>query len=302
MKNKEKIKKDHPHHFITVCTCVMLVLSAGSFTAKELLSRQKNEKTGFTAEYSHDTSVSYTVTAASPGLNIGARQAIKATSGEGFARFTVEITDIDGVSFTEKLADLQNQLEEVKKYTDPETPSYIAFRQEYHSLLNQYNLICTKYQIAYETLYKATDTSVAEGDALYTAEELEAAKTDGLLTSPGGDGFAESYDEETPYIRTYTYTEPLKAGEECLLFTNIIVPSNWQNQTVDVVQYTENEDHSFTEATVQVSCSEVIGDGFTVNVSAEAVDANGLTSYAAAFSSAQSPNTETALADSSSSI
>ncbi|MGN0632589.1 MAG: hypothetical protein ACI4JW_01830 [Oscillospiraceae bacterium] len=287
---------------LTAMTVFFLALSAAAIWAEHYLSKteQSPEKADFCASYIHSDG-SVEAENIKDGATFAAAQAVKIDSGEGYVRFRVEIADSDGTPLAERISEKQQELEELKGWLDPESPSYAAFLEGYHKLMTECNMLSAKGSLALETLVRDESFKTEQDggelsvvcenlseNVLYQTAQLDVFRNYEKITTVGQNtDFVEEHDPDNPFVRTYTFKDRLGEGESCVLFTNIVIPSDWKDSTSEVLIYQQDDNGNFMELNAQISDLEIIGDGFTVRVSAEAVDAEGSKSAQAAFAKAE---------------
>jgi flagellar basal body-associated protein FliL len=304
-----------------VLTVIFLVLSAAAIGAKIYLVKQReNQKSqmivpeAVIVQENRDDE-------ASSGLSVGANiiqdPTVLVTQGTAFLRFNVELQDSDGTPFYQKLQDKQQEIEDFQNELNPDSPSYISFVERYHSMLNEYNLLYAKGLLVYETLYRDLDyVYVGKSDNpseltpnLPTSQKFSTFRLENLLTDgkiealsdedgESGSDFTRISDDENPFSCRFVYNKKLSAGESCTLFTNVVVPTDWEQTETEVTIYTENEDNTFSVATQGVNNMEIIGDGFIVKISAEIVDASDYKSAIQAFAATEYTSAVTELSSS----
>ncbi len=298
-----------------VLTLIFLLLSAAAFMARYIIS----------IYIPHDKTLEYVPSAAvisedncnepsdklTAGSNILRDPTVTIRQGRAFVRFNVEIYDSSGVPFQERLDKQQQAIDDYKEKIDPELPSYMAFMEAYHDLKSDYNKLYAKGTLAISTICRDSKYNPERAETLsipstiaFTADQLEHISETGDISfiadeDAGGD-FIQLYDENDPFSRQYIYKYPLTENESCTLFTNIIIPSDWDTEQTELLVYQKNQEtETFEELTLGFTNMSLIGDGFTVKVSADIVDAADFDNPLAAFNTAESLNAVTELSDSS---
>lgn len=285
-----------------VLTVILLLLSAAAFGAKRYLSKKReSEKPVMTVP---EAVMTENGGGDSSGLTAGANilrdPAVVMKKGTAYVRFTVTLADSDGTPFTEKLEQKLDEIENFREDLDPESPSYQSFLEAYHTMLNEYELLYAKGLLAFRSLCRDEDYSAEEqstpnlpADGNFTTQTLEKLSDDGKISmlptvseDNGGD-FILICGEDDLFTRQYLYKEAVSEGDICPLFTNIVIPSNWETAETAVSLYRKNDDGSFDEQMLGVNNMEIIGDGFRITVSAEMIDAANFSDPVEAFESAE---------------
>lgn len=298
-----------------VLTLIFLLLSAAAFSAKYFISvclpHEKPAKYIPSAAVISENTSDKTTEKLTAGANIVRDPTVTVSRGRAFVRFNVEVYDSSGVSFKERLDKQQEAIDSYKEKIDPELPSYIAFMEAYHDLKSDYNKIYAKGTLAISTICRDSKYDPERAETLsipstiaFTSDQLKHISETGDISfiadeDACGD-FIQLYDENDPFSRQYIYKYPLTENESCTLFTNIIIPSDWDTEQTELLVYQKNQEtDTFEELTLGFTNMSLIGDGFTVKVSADIVDAADFDNPLAAFNTAESLNAVTELSDSS---
>ncbi len=264
----DKIKRIPP---LTVLTAELLLISAGAFIAAGALSRGADnaDKSGTLPEIKAELvdSESYAASALTGSGSIDRIRAVKITDGEGYVRFNVELLDSDGVPLSEKLKQKQADIEVFKSYlTDPDMPSYEAFNDAYHEMMNDQRLLQLKAGTALAAFCDA------EGSPLPDSGEML------------------KFDSEDGCSCTLVCRRKLSAGDTAELYSRISVPDQ---EAVDTGYdaYIKNDDNSYRTETLDAGVMELLGTGFGIHVTAEVISSDGSDTAYTAFLRADEDNT-----------
>lgn len=302
-------KKNNKKRLLTALTLLLLFFSGAAIGAKSALSQeQKDDKPDMTIpEAVLVNSGGSNADVLSAGSNVELSSSVKMDKGEAYVRFTVEIQDADGISLSQKLSEKQEEIEQYKDMLDPQSASYQAFLENYYALINEYNQIYTKGQLAFSAICR--DTSNREGNLLETDERIssgdisELAQTGelALLSEADPNGlFIEDAEKSDGCTRTYICTQAVSEGEEISLFTNVVIPSDWDITSTQTEQFTENDDGSFTQNLSEINNMQLLGSGFKISVSAEIIDACSADDAQTAFACAETAEKTQAVSEFSS--
>lgn len=318
MKNKNGKK------LMMVLTVILVLLSAAAFGARYYLTKQREkQKPDMTvpeAVIVQDNGKAAAASGLTAGANIVQDPTVLVEKGTAFVRFNVELSDSDGIPFSEKLAQKSREIEDFRNSLDPGSPSYQSFVEAYHIMLNEYNMLYAKGMLAFESLCRDEDYSYSENtedissltpniptDRRFSENGLGDLAEEGKITfltdedlgMSGDTDFVQIYDEENPFSRQYLYKNKVGAGESCPLFTNIIIPSDWDIMETEMTVYQKNDDNSFSELTQGVNNMQILGDGFSVRISAEIVTATDFDDPISAFEAAEETSAVTEVSSSS---
>lgn len=317
------MKKKKGKKLMMILTVVLLLLSAAAFGAKHYLAklreRQKPDMTVPEAVIVQDNGKGAAASGLTAGANIVQDPTVLVEKGTAFVRFNVELADSDGVPFSEKLEQKSREIEDFKNNLDPESPSYQSFVEAYHLMLNEYNMLYAKGMLAFGSLCRDEDYSYYENTEYaseltpnipsgrrFSENGLGELAEEGKITfltdedpeMSGDTDFVQIYDEENPFSRQYLYKNKVAAGESCSLFTNIIIPSDWDISETEMTVYRKNDDNSFSELTQGVNNMQILGEGFSVTISAEIVTAADFDDPISAFEAAEDVSAVTEISSS----
>lgn len=259
-KSKNKVRQ-------SVLIAELLLLSAGTFAATKYLQRTeltaaangKARGSEFAAEMI--SAEVGGVSALTSGGCIERLRGVTVTSGEGYVRFNVTLLDSDGVPLSEKLAQKREDIEVFKEYTkDPEMPSFEAFNDEYYNLQNEYDLLKLKADAALAAF------TLSRGGSAFDSDEYVCVKSD--------DGCS----------CTLLCKEKLCEGETAELYGRISLPEKY---SAEYDNFVKNEDNSYRVENFTADAEQLLGSGFGIRVSCDAVSAEGAENVYAAFEIAQ---------------
>lgn len=297
MAKKPKGKK----RLLTALTLILLLLSGAALGAKAALAgeraKQKSQMTAPEAKIVQSGQPEQTAAGITAGSNVPLAPAVKIEKGTAYVRFTVELQDADGVPFSQKLSEKQQEIDQYEAMLDPDSPSYLAFMETYHSLKNEYNQLAAKGELAFSALCRDNSEgaqALAENNGRLSASELDELSQTGSVTqlsqteSGGAEDspFTASENEKEPFKRNYTFKKAAAEGEEISLFTNVVIPADWDITTTSADHFTENDDGTFTEDVCEINNLELLGEGFKLSVSAQIVDARAADTAEQAFENA----------------
>ena len=279
---------------LAIYTATLILLSLAAIALRFYLEKREEEQKSDMTVPAAAVTVSDGEEIDADGLSAGSTllksYGIEVTSGECFVRFTVQMLGSDGSSFNDKLEAKLEEIDEYEAMLDPDSASYLAFLQAYYSLQNEYFQLEAKAQLCFDTLCLELNQGEITESFSYSSSLLETLESQGKITfanSDEGSLFYKEYDEESPFTRTYYYSQRLSAGDTALLFSSIIIPKDWDTLTCELTYFQGYEDNTFQEETKEFTYIELLDEGFSINVSAEIVDADDFDSPLAAFNSAQ---------------
>jgi hypothetical protein len=174
-------------------------------------------------------------------------------------RFNVQLLDSDGTPLSEKLKQKESDIEVFKNYTiDPDMPSYEAFNDEYHNLMNEYRQM-----------------------------QLKASTALAAFCDDGGSPFCNSedmlrIDSQDGCSCMMICRRKLSAGDTAQLYSSISVPADDSVDTQYEV-YLKNEDNSYRSEMLDAGVYDLLGTGFGIHVTAEAIPSDGSDTAYTAF-------------------
>lgn len=285
--------------FSVVFAAVFILCSAASFFLIKYLENLENESekqttlivktsSGTDEEvFSVDTQDGFDL---AQGFTAASEPLISVEEGECFARFTVTLSDSDGTAFSDELDEIQKNAKEYKSYLDDEDlASYEAFSEAYYDELNDYIMTEAKCKLIFSLFCRGngmlqTDETYGYEELLEMAEDGDIAYISGMDSSLCGElELMQITYSDMSYKRQYILKESLCAGESFSLFTNIVVPNDWNDYEMNIMLYEKNSEGEFGLVAQQINCLELLGEGFGVSVETEVVEAEDFTNPLAAF-------------------
>lgn len=256
----DRIKRIPP---LTILTAELLLLSAGAFgTAHYMKTRRETpakEQSAPKISAEVVNSAKYAATALTEEGSIDRVRAVMITEGEGYVRFNIQLLDSDGTPLSDELKQKQADIEVFKTYTtDPDMPSYEAFNDEYHNLMNDYTVLQNKASAALA--------------AFCSEDGKPAAYSDDMMFISSEDGCS----------CTLIYKKKLSAGDTAELYSSIAVPDDDDVDTEFEV-YLKNEDNSYRSELTDTGVCQLLGTGFGIHVTAEVVPSDGSDTAYTAF-------------------
>ena len=247
---------------LTVITAELILLSAGAFAATAVISHKdkSSQRRESLPEVKAELidSDHYTAALTDTG-SIERVRAVRITDGEGYVRFRIELLDSDGIPLSDKLKQKQADIEVFKGYlTDPEMPSYEAFNDAYHRLMNEQLLLKLKAGAALSAFCDAG------GSPLPQSEDIL------------------KLDSEDGCSCTMIYRKKLSAGDTAELYSSICVPAD-SDVSTSYEGYIKNDDNSYRTETLDAGVTELLGTGFGIHVTVETIPSDGSDTAYTAF-------------------
>ncbi|MBR1723912.1 MAG: hypothetical protein IJ723_02680 [Ruminococcus sp.] len=256
----DRIKRLPP---LTVITAELLVISLGAFIAGFAIGRNRMDKgkpeTVPQIKAELVNSEDFAASALTGSGSIDRVRAVKITDGEGYVRFRVELLDSDGETLSQKLRQKEEDIEVFKSYlTDQDMPSYEAFNDAYHQMLNEQRRLQLKASAALAAFCKADGSDLLESGDMIRLDDPDGCSC------------------------TLICRKKLSAGDTAELYSRIAVPSD---DAVDTgyEAYIKNEDNSYRTEQLDAGVSELLGSGFGIHVTAEVIPSDGSDTAFTAF-------------------
>ena len=271
----------------TCLTFGFVVLSAAAFGARHYL--EKNNAAAASADKVH-VKAEYVDAAdgatgsLSAGSTVTCERGVKITQGEGYVRFNIELLDSDGTPIDQKLQDKLSERAELEAMADPEMASYRAFQEGIYWTYNDYNQLTAKGELALDAFCRSMSEDAISHNRPYSTDDLAQLKeSGGVSTGFDSDDLVIVSDETEPFKRTVICTQKYSEGDVCSLYDYIVLPVDWQYANTEFDGYTMNAEGDMEECYISVNNMELLGEGFSLRVTADVVDAADFNSAAAAF-------------------
>lgn len=246
----DRIKKLPP---LFCVTAELLIFSIAAFAAVFFLGRSAKtpEKAQIKAEIIAPSSEGGAAALTDSG-KIERFRGVRITDGEGYVWFKITLLDSGGVTLAERLKEKDEEIAVFKEYlSDPEMPSFEAFNDEYHQLLNERERLKLKGKAALAAFCRSADG----GDL---ADNVDFICAD---------------EDEDNFSCTLIYNKKLKKGDVAELYSEISLPGEKSDTEYDA--YVKNEDSSYRIERVKITASELLGAGFGINVTAVTAPSDG---------------------------
>lgn len=282
-KRKKKILTRKFRSRLTVC---FIFLSLCSFAFVRLSDTKDNEKNKHPESLKAQLSdtLSPIKQDANDGASYSRTRNVNITAGSGYVRFRVQLCDSDGVSFDKKLEDKRAEIDDYKKIGSDDIASANAFEEATFLADNEYNQLAAKAELALNTLYICNSPDSIEPERSYSSAEISDLVNKGEIVALADDNnFTQVYSDDAPFERYFIYNKELSKGDSCALYNNIIIPNDWNEELTYFDGYYRT-DEGFDKASLYITNSELIADGFSIKVSVDVVDSFGFDSPVEAFS------------------
>ncbi len=255
----DRIKRLPP---LTVITAELLIISAGAFIAAGVMEHSGKNSARDTLPAVKAELVdgeNYAAAALTDTGSIDRVRAVRITEGEGYVRFRVDLLDSDGVPLSEKLKQKQKDIEVFQSYlTDPDMPSYEAFNDAYHQMMNEQLRLKLKARAALSAFCDADGSPLPDsGDIL-------------------------KIDSEDGCSCTLVYRKKLSAGDVAELYSSIAVPDDSAVNT-GYDAYIKVNDTTYRTETIDAGVMNLLGTGFGIHVNVETIPSDGSDTAYTAF-------------------